>query len=253
LTGIFLPERLPRSLSLVEDRGGDIMDGATKPETDGQGKYLISTEFLCYVHIMNMNGKVRQEAEPYKSLQILDELSHNNSLTQRDLSQRLGIALGLVNSYIKNLVAKGYVTVKTIPAKRYAYYLTPKGFAEKTRLTYHLLQDYTRIYREAKNNYRNLFHELELAGVKRVVFAGTDEVAEIAYITLQETNLELIGVVDPDKAGETFFGKHIRPLNNVGQIPHDCIVITSYLRRETIFNELLGLGIDKGSIKRLFP
>jgi predicted transcriptional regulator len=90
--------------------------------------------------------------EPYRSLQILDELSNNDSLTQRDLSSRLGIALGLVNSYIKNLVKKGFITVKAIPTKRYAYYLTPKGFTEKTRLTYDLLHDYTRIYREAREN-----------------------------------------------------------------------------------------------------
>jgi len=107
------------------------------------------------------------------------------------LSSHLGIALGLVNSYVKNLIKKGYITVKAIPSKRYAYYLTPTGFAEKTRLTYHLLQDYTRIYREAKNNYRELFHKLELSGVRKIVFAGVDEVAEFAYITLQDTGLEI--------------------------------------------------------------
>jgi predicted transcriptional regulator len=173
-------------------------------------------------------------------------------LTQRDLSQRLGIALGLVNSYIKNLVAKGYVTVKTIPAKRYAYYLTPKGFAEKTRLTYHLLQDYTRIYREAKNNYRNLFHELELAGVKRVVFAGTDEVAEIAYITLQETNLELICVVDPDRAGEKFFGKNIMTAEVLKGMDSDGIVVTSYLKRDDIYRDLISHGIEEKDIRTIF-
>jgi DNA-binding MarR family transcriptional regulator len=201
---------------------------------------------------MNSLESRQHNAESYKSLQILDELSNNDSLTQRDLSQRLGIALGLVNSYIKNLVAKGYVTVKTIPAKRYAYYLTPKGFAEKTRLTYHLLQDYTRIYREAKNNYRNLFHELELAGVKRVVFAGTDEVAEIAYITLQETNLELICVVDPDRAGEKFFGKNIMTAEVLKGMDSDGIVVTSYLKRDDIYRDLISHGIEEKDIRTIF-
>jgi predicted transcriptional regulator len=114
------------------------------------------------------------EAGRYRDHQILDELSNNDALTQRDLSKRMGIALGLVNSYIKNLMAKGYITVRNIPSKRYAYYLTPKGFAEKSRLAYDLLHDYTRIYREAKNNYRQLFFELERLGVKRIVFAGAD-------------------------------------------------------------------------------
>jgi DNA-binding MarR family transcriptional regulator len=195
---------------------------------------------------------VPPESGQYRSLQILDELSNNDALTQRDLSQRLGIALGLVNSYIKNLVAKGFITVRNIPSKRFAYYLTPKGFAEKSRLAYDLLQDYTRIYREAKNNYRQLFSELERAGVKRIVFAGADEVAEFAYITLQETGLELAGVVDPDKAGEKFFGRMIGPLNSLNNIEHDSIVVTSYLKREAMHQALLGNGIEEKDIHTIF-
>lgn len=193
-----------------------------------------------------------QESGQYRSLQILDELANNDALTQRDLSQRLGIALGLVNSYIKNLVAKGFITVTAIPPKRYAYYLTPKGFAEKTRLAYDLLSDYTRIYREAKNNYRHLFHELERAGVRSIVFAGADEVAEIAYITLQETGLEIAGVVDNDRAGEKFFGWDILPAHALPALGYDAVVITSYVRRDKILKELAETGIDPAKVRAVF-
>ena len=203
-----------------------------------------------------MNNKVPSPVQPesgqYRSLQILDELSNNDALTQRDLSQRLGIALGLVNSYIKNLVAKGYITVRNIPTKRYAYYLTPKGFAEKSRLAYDLLQDYTRIYREAKNNYRQLFFELERSGAKRIVFAGADEVTDFAYITLQETKLELVGVFDPEKTGEAFFRTTVRPLNDLAGVDYDGVVVTSYLKRHAIYQELIKSGVDKNSIKMIF-
>jgi Mn-dependent DtxR family transcriptional regulator len=78
-----------------------------------------------------MNNSRSSELESHKSLQILNELSDNDSLTQRDLSSRLDIALGLVNSYIKNLIAKGFITVKSIHPRRYAYFLTPKGLPKK--------------------------------------------------------------------------------------------------------------------------
>jgi DNA-binding MarR family transcriptional regulator len=188
----------------------------------------------------------------HRSLQILDELSNNDSLTQRDLSSRLGIALGLVNTYIKNLIKKGYITVRAIPPKRYTYYLTPKGFTEKTRLTYNLLHDYTRIYREARSSVKKLFHGLEREGVRRVVFAGADEVAEIAYITLQETGMNLSGVVDEDRAGNAFFGKTVQPIGNIKTIQYDCIVVTSYLKGEEIYKQLLNTGIEKYAIKKLF-
>jgi DNA-binding MarR family transcriptional regulator len=198
---------------------------------------------------MNANRPSPPGAEHYRSLQILDELSNNDSLTQRDLSSRLGIALGLVNSYIKNLITKGYITVKTIPTKRYAYYLTPKGFTEKTKLTYDLLHDYTRIYREARKNFKQLFQELQASGVKNIVFAGADETAEIAYITLQETNMKLVDVVDDDLSGKTFFGRTVRPMNVVQNMRYDAVVVTSYLKRKQVFKQLTDAGVDKGSIR----
>jgi DNA-binding MarR family transcriptional regulator len=191
------------------------------------------------------------DSEKRSSLQILTELSANDSLTQRDLSSSLGIALGLVNSYIKNLLAKGFITVKAIPPRRYAYYLTPKGFAEKTRLAYDLLQDYTRIYREARSNFKKLFNELE--GAKNIVFAGADEVAEIAYLTLQETDLKLAGIVDEAMAGSMFFGKSIRPVSEIFSLDYDHIIIATYLKRKEIYKKLIDNNVPKEEIRVIFP
>lgn len=201
---------------------------------------------------MNVNRQSSNGREPYRSLQILDELSNNDSLTQRDLSNSLGIALGLVNSYIKNLIKKGYITVKTIPSKRYAYYLTPTGFAEKTRLTYDLLHDYTRIYREARENLKTLFHGLSNEGIKEVVFAGADEIAEIAYLTLQETELKLVGVVDEAHAGNKFFNRDIRPLSAIKHMKYDSIIVTTYVKRETVRKELIAHGVSKKFLRGIF-
>lgn len=192
-------------------------------------------------------------ADHFKSLQILDELSNNDSLTQRDLSSRLGIALGLVNSYIKNLAAKGFITVKAIPPKRYTYYLTPKGFAEKTRLTYNMLHDYTRIYREARKGLKTLFRELHDDGKKNIVFVGADEVAEIAYISLQETDLKLVGILDEELAGKDFFGNEIKHMNFIENLDYDSIVITSYLKRDKLYKELLKHGAANKNIRTVFP
>jgi len=202
------------------------------------------------VHKMNKERQENQNMDG--SLLLLDEISKGGPLSQRDLSKKLNIALVLVNSYLKNLVAKGYVTVKAIPAKRYVYYLTPKGFGEKSRLTYHLLQDYTRIYREARANLKKLFREMSDSGIKKVVFAGVDEVTEIAYLTLKETDLELAGVIDAEKAGQRFLGMHVKTMNAIDDTSYDCIVVTSYLRRDEILKYLLSNGIPKKNIKLIF-
>lgn len=200
-----------------------------------------------------MNNDRSPGGQDHKTLRILNELSDNGLMTQRDLSSSLGIALGLVNSYLKNLIRKGYITVRNIPPRRYAYYLTPRGLSEKTRLTYHLLQDYTRVYREARATLKKLFSQLQASGVRRVVFAGADEVAEIAYLTLQETELELAGIVDGEREGEEFLGRKILAFKDISLINHDGIIITSYVRRGNIHKKLLQNDIQEKDIKTIFP
>ncbi len=204
------------------------------------------------MNVHKSNDKRQDDQDTYKSLLLLDEISKGMPLSQRDMSRKLNLALGLVNSYLKNLVAKGYVTVKAIPARRYAYYLTPKGFAEKTRLSYQLLKDYTRIYRETRGNLKRLFEEMKESNVKKLVFAGADEIAEIAYITLQETDLQLTGIVDGELAGRKFFGFVIKPLSEIANLKFDCVVITSYLMREKIHDELLKNGVKDKDIRLIY-
>lgn len=199
-----------------------------------------------------MNGQKADSQDSYKSLMLLDELAKGEPLSQRDISKKLNIALGLVNSYIKNLVAKGYVTISAIPAKRYVYYLTPQGFSEKTRLTYQLLQSYTNIYKDARRDFRKMFHELSLRGTKKVAFAGVDEVAEIAYLSLQEVDIELAGAFDDAKTGANFFKTVVRPFRDIHDVEYGGVVLSTYLRREEIFQKLLEHRVPEEKILAIY-
>ncbi len=191
-----------------------------------------------------MNNKNEQsQYDDYRSLLLLDEISKGTELTQRDLSRKLNVALGLVNSYVKNLISKGYITVSTIPRKRYKYYLTPSGFAEKTRLTYRHLQNFTNLYRVARRDFHLLFDRIQESDIKEVVFCGVDEVAEIAYLSLKETALKLVAVVDADRIGTDFFGHTILPLEEINNIGHGIIVITSFQGGEALKHSLISLGV----------
>lgn len=212
--------------------------------------FLILVATVCYVHIMNKSRE--SKTAQFRSFQILGELSSGDELTQRGLSKRLDIALGLVNSYLKNLIKKGYVKATSLPSRKYMYLLTPSGLAEKTRLTYDLFQGYNRIYREARSTLKTLFAEIEAEGVRKVVFAGADEVAEIAYISLQETNLELSGVVDGEMAGKKFFGNIIKPCDEVDGMDYDRIVVTTYWRARAVYDSLVASGVDEKNINAIF-
>jgi DNA-binding MarR family transcriptional regulator len=205
------------------------------------------------MNVQKLNSDKQENQDTYKSFLLLDEISKGEPLSQRDLSKKLNIALGLVNSYIKNLVSKGYITIKAIPAKRYAYYLTPKGFAEKTRLTYYHLQNFTNLYREARRDFKELFGRFYEEGVKSVVFAGADEAAEIAYLSLQEFDIKFAGIVDNERAGNDFFKYKIMPFEKIKEIEADFIIVSSFLKKDEIYKKLMEADITPEKIKSIFP
>lgn len=213
-------------------------------------KFLTSLKNSDIVHYVN-NQKGQNENDSYKSLLLLDELSKGHPVTQRDLSKSLGIALGLINSYLKNLVLRGYVKVTAIPKKRYIYYLTPKGFSEKTRLTYHYLQNFTNLYKTARKDFKNIFYSLANDGVRGVIFCGSDEVAEIAYLSLQEVNIRLIGIIDDKKTGEKFFEYEVLPIKReiINSFDNEPIIVTKF-HEEKMYQRLLDIGIGEERIYR---
>lgn len=145
------------------------------------------------------------------SLKILDAFESNHDVSQRSLANNLGIALGLTNLLVKRLVRKGWVQVSNIKPNRVRYLITPTGIAEKTRLSREYFDSSLHFYRKTRSRIQEQFatlsHEWPTNGMttqKRVVFYGAGEVAEIGYVCLPETDLQLVGVVDPGGASRFF-------------------------------------------------
>lgn len=197
-----------------------------------------------------MNDKIADQ-ESFRTFQLMNELESGEAVSQRELAGRLGIAVGLVNSYLKNFVAKGYVRVKNYPRNRYAYLLTPKGFAEKSRLAFQHLNYFTSLYTTTRQEYLELFRRLKVEGVEEVVFCGVDEVAEIAYLSLQEAGLKLAAVIDEENERQDLFGHQIVPLSKDAGPAFQAactIVITSLKRRDHLHQELARLGVKAAAI-----
>ena len=188
--------------------------------------------------------------DTHRSFLLLSEIEREETVSQRELASRLGIALGLVNSYLKNLVAKGYVRIRSFPKNRYGYLLTPQGLAEKSRLAYQHLSYFTNLYQIARQDYLALFRSLHASGIRRVSFCGVDETAEIAYLSLRETGLELVEVMDDQHAGENFFEKKISPLVTSRETTNLPIIITSLKRGDDLEAELLRRNINRSIIFR---
>ncbi len=187
-----------------------------------------------------------------RTLKILEEIEKDYAPSQRELARQLNISLGLVNSFIKRLVQKGYFKVKNIPKNRVKYILTPKGMAEKTRLTYMYVQYSFEFYKRSRQELRGLFRNLVRQGVRRVIYYGASDLAEIAYLSLQETHIKLVAVVDDFKIGDQFLdGIVVTDPLELGSISFDRILITSMGSIDTVLEKILKQGIPRSKVVML--
>ena len=171
-----------------------------------------------------MGASGRMKSEPVKSssehmdrdeqiiLSLLNAIEEEPNTTQKDLATRLGVAVGMVNSYLKRVIYKGYVKTKNLERRRLRYLLTPSGIKEKTRLTYEFLKYSYFFIREVRARVREALRPFVEQGHSRVIFYGSGELAELAYLTVRELGMELVGVVDPANAGRRCIDHDIQDL-----------------------------------------
>jgi len=147
-----------------------------------------------------------ESSNPEIVLGLLTSVERDSGITQRRLARDLGIALGLANAYLRRCVRKGLVKMRQVPLNRYAYYLTPQGFAEKSRLTSEYLSVSFDFFRRARSECTLLLGECADRGWRKVVLYGAGELAEIAVLSARETAIEVVCVVDPTQAGHRCAG-----------------------------------------------
>lgn len=174
-----------------------------------------------------------QDREEALTLEILNAIEARSDVTQRHLAARLGVALGLANSYLKRCVRKGLVKITQAPANRYLYYLTPHGFAEKSRLTAQYLAASFDFYRRAGDAMHATLEICAAAGHRQVVLGGVSELAEIAAVRSLDMPLTLLGTFDHVERARVYLGRPLWATEDL--LPAcDAVVLTSLTHAEAI-------------------
>jgi len=182
-----------------------------------------------------------------RNLEILTALGEGAPVTQRALAEQLGVALGLANLCLKRLAGKGLIKIVEFPKKpaarkRLRYVLTPKGLAEKSRLSYEYMAYSLRLFRRTRGNLRETMARFHHGGMKRFALCGVGEAAELAYLTLREFGLEPVGVFDR-AAGGQFLGFPVRALADLVPDEVDGVIVATFDRPEQRVAELTRLGV----------
>jgi DNA-binding MarR family transcriptional regulator len=173
-------------------------------------------------------------------LGLLDSVARDGARSQRYRASELGIALGLVNAYLKRCIRKGLVKARQAPARRYVYYLTPTGFAEKSRLTLEYLSHSFIFFRHAKNDFTFLFEDARSRGLNRVALVGKSDLAEVAAICALETGIKIIAIIDDSANGIRFLNIPLfRQFEQLAEQP-DAVVVTDLNRPRDICEAVIG-------------
>jgi len=191
------------------------------------------------------------DREDFHILRLMGEIDRKGIQSQRELAQHLNLSLGLVNTFLKRLVKKGYFKVTTMPRNRVKYFLTPKGLARKSKLTVEYLRYSVNFYKEIKNLLLNKFSEMKEKQIHSVLFFGAGEVAELAYLYLQLTPIKLLGVIDEEKKGFRFFHFQVESLERLHQNDWDAILLTRLDETERDLQILMEIGVNLDRIATL--
>src|SRR6266850_5657972 len=230
--------------------------GRSKNFLTGRGRACSSTERSNDEHRpAPCRLTVPVERNAARDLEILTAIGEGHPLSQRALAQRLGVALGLTNLLLKRLARKGSIKIVEFPkkpaaGKRLRYLLTPKGIAEKGRLTYEHMAYSIHLYRRSRQTLRESLSPLASAGVKRIVLYGTGEPAELAYLTLKEFGLEPVGVFAREASGH-FLGFPVRPIAEILGEEFDGVIVAAFDHPEQHVAELARLNVPREKILTL--
>lgn len=175
---------------------------------------------------------------------LLAAIERNGAASQRGLANELGIALGLVNAYVKRCTKKGLIKVRTAPARRYAYYVTPKGLAEKSRLTAEYLSHSLSFFRSARQSCSVLLSDLSHVREWRfIAVIGSGDLAEIAILCALEQRLSVVAVVDGSKEKAQLIGVPV--VASFASLPStiDGVVVATLIESQKAYDsavEMLG-------------
>lgn len=188
------------------------------------------------------------DIEARRDLKMLEAVEQDSRVTQRGLATKLGIALGLTNIYLKRLVRKGYIKCVNVQSNRITYLITPRGLAEKARLTYEFMDYSLHLYGEVRHHLRVVLQECAVTD-RRVAICGRGEAAELAYLSLREFGLEPVAIFDSD-CSRDFLGMPVRPIADHREVAFDLLIIASLEDPARQLADLINDGIPSD---KLFP
>jgi DNA-binding MarR family transcriptional regulator len=191
------------------------------------------------------------EGTSYRELRLLEEVGRTPDVSQRKLSYRLDIALGVANLLVRKLAKQGYIRVIHLSWKRWAYVVTPAGMTRKLQLTVAYIERFVDHYRRVRHMLREDLSSLTLNKESRVAIVGTTELAELAFLALRDIGVDDIEVFEPNPTKTTFLGFKIQELASIVPSGYAKIVIADSADLDNLRLSLVTSGVSDSQVVEL--
>ena len=196
----------------------------------------------------NKSASGNLEGDSYRELRLLEEVDSTPELSQRHLARSLGIALGVANLLVRNLVKKGYIRTTRVGWKRWAYVLTPAGMSRKVQLTLGYIERFHDHYRRVRQLLREDLGAHTIGPNSRIAIYGATELAEMMFLVLREMGVTKIDVFVRQGTGGAFLGMPVQSLSAL--MPEQYLKVAVALSGDpaTPCQELYDLGVSPSQV-----
>jgi len=193
----------------------------------------------------------------YKEYMILDMIEKNPHITQREISQAIGIAVSMTNFYLDTYEKNKLIIRKKHSTKTVEYFVTKKGSERRKLLNIWYLKSSQAVYQSAVDNILLFLNVLVSKGYKKILLYPAGEVTEIILKVINDTpscNIDIVAIVDDDgdKRNTELLSKKIISKEDISFYQHDSILISSYKHHEVLLDNLLSMNYPKAKITQFF-
>ena len=190
------------------------------------------------------------EGGSFRELRLLEEVESTSDLSQRRLAANLGIALGVANVLVKSLVKKGYIRATRVSWRRWAYIVTPAGMTRKVQLSANYVDRFLGHYRRVRSLVAETLGVVDMSPESVVAIYGTNELAELMYLSLKQSGVNRIEFLKEAGHGE-FLSAPVRPLESIKPDYYVKVMVAYSTGVESRHKKLLALGVTPDCIATL--
>ena len=192
-----------------------------------------------------------QPSPEYRKFKILDCISKNSKISQKQIAEQSDIVPAMVNKYIQDFRKDQIIIIAGENNKNTRYYLTSDGKKLRENFLFQYISEILILYKGIKEEINIKLSKItKYSPNKKFVLFGANEISELIMRSADAGVIEIAGIIDSDpiKTGRSIGGLKISSPNQLILFSDIDIIITSLSKYNEIYANIKNLENEKVKI-----